>query len=943
MRSKRVGLLVVLSMAAAVLSDIPADASVGGLVAINELMPSPSVDDAEFLELRNVSGAPLDVGGWCFTEGISGCLPAATEIATDGFLLLVQDEAIARAEWGIDASVPLYVYGGGQKGGGETIRLENDLGAVADEVTYSPDTPWDGGYDDGTGTTSLERINPNSASSNPFNWASSVLAPTPGAENSVYDVSSGPLLEVTNLVATPFRPLATDDIVITAEISSVADADLTYVVNFDPPVTIPMTTSDGFTYTATIPAQGAGELVRFRVDADDGTNLASAPPIGDSTTYEGIVVVDPALEASVPVLEWFMDDAVYDDLLANHRYDDVSGLAVMTYDGVVYDAVRMRVRGDTTRSAAKVSWKVDFPAGHLFEMPGITSGPVDEFNLQRDTWPTSIQSWDTVIGGGQPQVDVVFVRQQRNGEFHGVGLYHNAMDGRWRDENGYGDGSYYKVSDSRLASFSTEAAMRTSGKFEKKEGPEDDFTDLWELTNGIDDMPVGEAQLDFIYDNFDVPALVNYLALVSLMRHVDSANKNYRISRDSDTERWELLHWDLDYTWRPANAYSDPTDLRSEFPMAKYLNNRLYQRFFEYPELEELFYRRIRTLRDELIGDDTLPDQFAALVDSLRPEYVLERDVWGSIYGTPNSRTSNNYENVQFQRDEIDNSPEVPPSQETDPVVVISELQYDPIEGSDAEFVELFNPGPTAVDVSGWSLSDAVDLTFRGGTVIPAGGHVVFVADDVTFRTTYGSGIYVGGNHSGKLSNDGERVALLDNAGGVVDEVTFGVALPWPVVSNGESLERIDPLAPGDDPMNWGLGIANGSPGSTNSATELPTVTPSVGGVVEGDTGSVLLEVPVTLSAPSNETITVDWVLLGGSNPGVATPDVDFAAASGVLTFAPGVTEQLVPITVFGDLEDEPPAYLGEWAFVQLSNHQRAWPAVGGFFGLGIAIIVDDD
>jgi spore coat protein CotH len=941
MRSKTTGIFVALAVGAALLASAPVNASIGGEVAINELMPSPVTDDAEFLELRNVSGAPIDVGGWCVTEGISVCLPAATMIAADGFLLLVQDEAIARAEWGIDISVPLYVYSGGQKGKGETIRLEDDLGGVADEVTYSPDSPWDGGYDDGTGTISLERLNPNNASGNPLNWASSNPAPTPGSENSVYDVSAGPPLQVTNLAAMPFRPLDTDAIVITAAISAVASAELTYVVNFELPVTIPMTTGDGITHTATIPAQGPGDLVRFRVDADDGTNLASAPALGESITYEGVVVLDPTVETDVPVIEWFMEDAVYDDLLANHRYDDVAGAAVMTYDGVVYDNVEMRVRGNSTRSAAKVSWKVEFPSGQLFEMPGLTSGPVDEFNLQRDAWPIAVQSWQAVIAGGQPEIDTVFVRQQRNGEFHGLGAYLNPMDGRWRDENGYADGAYYKVSDSRLQSYSSEAVMRASGDFEKKEGPDDDFTDLWELTNGIDDLPIGDAQLDFFYDNFDIPALVNYLALVSLIRHVDSANQNYRITRDGDTGRWELLHWDLDYTWRPSSAYSDPADLRSEFPMAQYLNNRLYQRFFEYPEFEELFYRRMRTLRDEVIGDTALTDQYTATVQALLPEYALEDAKWG-ISGTTNGKMSANILRVQFQRDEIDDSSDVPASQLANPIVVINEIHYDPAEGSDGEYVELYNPGAAAIDMSDWSLADAVDITFRGGTVIPAGGHMVFVRDDAVFRSINASGIYVGGDYSGKLSNGGERVALIDSSGAVVDELTYGDAAPWPIVAAGASLERIDHTGPSDDGSNWKLSATGGSPGEANSP--LPVITPAVGGGFEGDEGTVFFQIPVTLSDVSDHTVTVDWTTfphLDGSG-GLAISDVDFVSAAGQVSFAPGETEKFVEVEVLGDIDVEAPLLYGEWAFVVFDNASNA--AVSqGFYGLGLLIILDDD
>jgi len=48
-----------------------------------------------------------------------------------------------------------------------------------------------------------------------------------------------------------------------------------------------------------------------------------------------VVVANPSVTSNAPIVEWFMDDAVYDDLLANHRYDDVQGDAVIAYDGQV--------------------------------------------------------------------------------------------------------------------------------------------------------------------------------------------------------------------------------------------------------------------------------------------------------------------------------------------------------------------------------------------------------------------------------------------------------------------------------------------------------------------------------------------------------------------------------------------------------------------------------
>jgi chitinase len=105
----------------------------------------------------------------------------------------------------------------------------------------------------------------------------------------------------------------------------------------------------------------------------------------------------------------------------------------------------------------------------------------------------------------------------------------------------------------------------------------------------------------------------------------------------------------------------------------------------------------------------------------------------------------------------------------------------------------------------------------------------------------------------------------------------------------------------------------------------------------------VQLQVPVSLSNPSAEPVTVDWSTLDTGGSGVATAGVDYEAASGTVTFAPGETSKVVSITVYGDTVDELPLYLGEWILVAFSNPSANATLDTSFFGLGIGIILDDD
>jgi outer membrane protein assembly factor BamB len=113
----------------------------------------------------------------------------------------------------------------------------------------------------------------------------------------------------------------------------------------------------------------------------------------------------------------------------------------------------------------------------------------------------------------------------------------------------------------------------------------------------------------------------------------------------------------------------------------------------------------------------------------------------------------------------------------------------------------------------------------------------------------------------------------------------------------------------------------------------LPQIRGGLGMVVEGDDGTAALSVPVRLSAPSTETVTVEWRTVTNS----ATEGRDFVAAAGTASFAPGETETSITVDVIGDAEVEP----DEIVVVALTNAQHA--QVGGWLGIAAGVIASDD
>lgn len=156
--------------------------------------------------------------------------------------------------------------------------------------------------------------------------------------------------------------------------------------------------------------------------------------------------------------------------------------------------------------------------------------------------------------------------------------------------------------------------------------------------------------------------------------------------------------------------------------------------------------------------------------------------------------------------------------------VIINELMYHPItEDDDDQYIELFNRGSSAVDLSGWRLADAVDFNFPTNTLLPAGGYLVIAKNAAHLMANYTNLTPANtvGNFNGKLAGGGERLALLKpdciittNSSGVlitnlihvvVDEVTYSTGGQWPQWADGggSSIERVDVRASGRFPSNW--------------------------------------------------------------------------------------------------------------------------------------------
>ncbi len=137
------------------------------------------------------------------------------------------------------------------------------------------------------------------------------------------------------------------------------------------------------------------------------------------------------------------------------------------------------------------------------------------------------------------------------------------------------------------------------------------------------------------------------------------------------------------------------------------------------------------------------------------------------------------------------------------PEIVITEIMYNPPEsGNDSlEFIELYNNGSEAVDMTGFTFTAGVDFTFPALTLNPA-EFVVVAGSASAMLNTFGVTAY---EWSGALSNSGELIELRDAGGMFVDSVRYDDVLPWDSIADGfgPSLTFCDPGLPNGIPDHW--------------------------------------------------------------------------------------------------------------------------------------------
>ncbi len=155
--------------------------------------------------------------------------------------------------------------------------------------------------------------------------------------------------------------------------------------------------------------------------------------------------------------------------------------------------------------------------------------------------------------------------------------------------------------------------------------------------------------------------------------------------------------------------------------------------------------------------------------------------------------------------------------------ITITEIHYAPADANgnpqpQLEFVELFNGGPEAYELTGYRFTAGIQFEFVDRTFLNGRSFLVVSKDVDAVKAAYGIS-NAAGNFQGVLDNAGETVTLANPQGAVVCKVEYNDRGKWPAGAKGtgHSLSLLYEYSDPSEPENWALSTQmGGTPGAPN-------------------------------------------------------------------------------------------------------------------------------
>ncbi|MGC4013165.1 MAG: lamin tail domain-containing protein [Luteolibacter sp.] len=515
--------------------------------------------------------------------------------------------------------------------------------------------------------------------------------PTPGAKNSVYQALNVVPPQIRQVAHTPAQPVTNQPVTITARItdpdgmgavsvayqtvdpgSYIRSTDAAYatgwtsVTMYDDGTHGDVTAGDS-TYTAVIPGsvQTNRRLVRYKITfADALGNTATVPYADDEQknfayfVYDGlpswqgsfrpgttaVQTFSPSVLNTVPVYTMIANGTDVINCQYNSGYDETRFTATFVYDGVVYDNIQFRNRGEaSTYVSGKNKWRFYFNRARdlvaknnlgqpyaetwgsfsanacaspwcavhrgmagveesvsfkAFQLAGVPSPNTHYYQFRIVRGATETPAAGTTVADPIGTAD-----GQYAGDFWGLYMAIEQIDGSFLDERGLADGNVYKIENS------------AGDKKHQAPGQSVDSSD-WNTFRDTGATTQTEA---WWRANMDVNNYYTFHALNRLLGNVDlrGGYNHYYYHRSTDN-RWLVIPWDVDMMFIPKRHWQTTINGTAYNGVVA-----AHKALVDTPALALEFRNRAREILDLMGSDNTtnggqmgqLIDEFSQIVN----------------------------------------------------------------------------------------------------------------------------------------------------------------------------------------------------------------------------------------------------------------------------------------------------------------------------------------
>ena len=812
-------------------------------VVFNEIMYHPVTDgdSMEWIEFHNQLAVDMDVSDWQLRGGVNFDFPDGTIVPGRGYLVVSSDPDALRAATGYDGALGPFV---GRLGNdGDELKLYNNDQRLMNSVDYSDAGVWPVGPD-GSGAT-LAKFKNNTASEDPSNWTTSLqIGGTPGQSNFFQDGSvNRTTLLASGAEAKAFVPtngslgltwteIGFDDSSWTTGTTGVgyernSGYDSLFGLDLDdPPNNQPSISLHGNNQSAyvRIPFEISTDLSKFdslqlRMKFDDG--------------FVGFINgVEVARDNAPDNIAWDSGarGSRSDNLAVGFADYDITGFAGNLIQGQNMLAIQ-GLNQSLTSSDFLVLPEIVGVQEFEAQGPGVGSALVINEVQEAD----ADEFWIELKNTGEDSIDlsgaVISATGQRGGEYVLVDRSIAAGDFLVVTEQELG---FRPDEGERLFLFEAEKEQlidarqvtnRLRGRAESLDGqwlfpttPTPGTPNDFEIN---DDIVINEIMYHS-FPQLSKPGTPSTFETTTILP-IDWDLWRYNETGDNLGSDWYQIEYPVDNTeWfsgRGLIGYetsSLPEPLRTQITNPRDIDTITYyfQTDFNYDgEVEESSSVVLRHVIDDgaifyLNGEEvgrfnmsggnvTSSTQASAVVGNAN--YSSPIDVPAGLLRKGKNTLSAEVHQGSGNSSDIVFGVELEIRGELTPATPSV-----PFAESDEEWIELFNRGSEPVSLGGWELRDAVGFEFDEDATIDPGDYLIIAKDRRALANKFPD-IDIAGSFSGSLSNQRDRVILVDQNGNPVDVVEYFERGEWPEYADGggSSIELTDPFADNSKGGAW--------------------------------------------------------------------------------------------------------------------------------------------